>query len=624
MDPDLLSYYNQELQHVREVGGEFAKEFPKIASRLGLSGFDCADPYVERLLEGFAFLAARVRLKVDAEFPRFTQYLLEMVYPHYLAPTPSMVVVRLQPDLNEGSLADGFEVKRGTALRSLIGKHEQTACEYRTAHDMSLWPLEVVMAEYLYGAGAVTQLGVPKRTGLKAGVRIRLRTTAGLKFNQISLHSLQFFLRGGGLAFHLYEQLLGNTLAVALKPAKSPAPWVKLLPAGSVKSVGFDDDHALLPYTSRSFKGYRLMQEYFAFPERFLFVQLSDLQKAIRNCDEDELDIVFLLNRANSNIKEAIDASYFELFCTPAINLFPKRTSRIHLTNKTDEYHIVPDRERPMDYEIFSVNEVLGFGTSAKKEQEFLPFYGAKKFLESRAESAYYSLHREPRLLSTKQRRIGRRSSYIGSEVFISLVDANEAPFSSGLKQLGLDTLCTNRDLPLHVPLDTGTTDFTIQTGAPVQCVKCVAGPTKPRASTAKKDTAWKFINHLSLNYLSLMDSDEKQGAAALRELLSLYGDNSDISIRKQIDGVFSIRSERAVRRMGHSGPVTFGRGLEILVRCDELAFEGGGVFLLGSILEQFFSRYSSINSFTETVISTIDRGEVMRWPVRIGNREVI
>ncbi len=198
MDPRLLEYYDRELQYIREMGGEFALEFPKIAGRLGLDGFECADPYVERLLEGFAFLAARVQFKVDAEFPRFTQHLLEMVYPHYLSPTPSMAVVQVLPNLNEGALADGFTIPRGSQLRSGIVEGEQTACEYRTAHEVTLWPLEIIEAEYLGGPGEVAGLGIPKRQGVKAGLRLRMRCTAGLQIAKLALERLPSVPEGWG------------------------------------------------------------------------------------------------------------------------------------------------------------------------------------------------------------------------------------------------------------------------------------------------------------------------------------------------------------------------------------------------------------------------------------------
>jgi type VI secretion system protein ImpG len=624
MDPLLLKYYNRELQYLREMGGEFAEEFPKIAGRLGLNAFECADPYVERLLEGFAFLAARVQLKVDAEFPRFTQHFLEMVFPHYLSPVPSMAVVQLVPDPNEASLQNGVVIPRGSQLRSQIGKGEQTACEYCTAHDVTLWPLQLCEAEYLASASAVANLGVPSRPGLKAGLRLRLRSTAGLHFNHLALDRLALFLRGGEVAVSVYEQLTANLLDLTLHFGQRPLPRSLSIGASAVKRLGFEDQQALLPITARSFRGYRFLQEYFAFPERFLFIELTGLQPAVRRCEAADLDLVFLFDRSHAQLAEAVDASHFNLFCTPAINLFAKQADRVHITPHLSEYHIVPDRTRPMDFEVYSVSEVLGFGARAEPEIQFLPFYELKEQSSYRQHKAYYTLYREQRRPSTKQRRYGTRSSYIGSETYIALVNDREAPFSSSLKQLGIRLLCTNRDLPLHMPLGVGHSDFTLQTGAPVDSIRCLAGPTKPRASNVQRETAWQVISHLALNYLSLVDNNSEQGAAALRQLLMLYADSGEPSIRKQIEGVLSIRSRPIVRRIDTPGPITFGRGLELAVSCDEAAFEGSGVILLGAVLDQFFARYVSINSFTETVIKTTQRGEIMRWPARIGKRPTV
>jgi type VI secretion system protein ImpG len=629
MDPRLLKYYNHELQHIREMAGEFAQEYPKIASRLGLDGFECADPYVERLLEGFAYLSARVQLKVDAEFPRFTQHLLEMVYPHYLSPTPSMALVQCQPDLMEGSLNEGFLIAKQTSLRGHIGKGEQTACEYRTAHDLTLWPIELIEAEYLNSINAVTNLGIPSLSGLKAGIRLRLKTTAGLTFNQIKLNNLPLYLRGvGELPMQIYEQLLANSIAVVVQPTKRLPAWQHIVKQSAVLPVGFSQDEALLPYTPRSFQGYRLLQEFFAFPERYMFVELTQLQAALQQCSDKEIDIIILLNRSNPHLVNEIDNTRFALFCTPAINVFPKRADRIHLTNQTNEYHIVPDRTRPLDYEIYQIREVTGFGSTSDDQQAFLPFYQVSSDQSHAQQRAYYSVIRSPRVISAKQKLQGPRSSYAGNEIYISIVDANEAPFKSELRQLGLETLCTNRDLPLQAPMDIRKTDgsriadFTIQTGAPVEFIFCLA-VTKPRPSNADKDTAWKLINHLSLNYLSLLNNSEKDGASAFRSLLSLYGDNSDLSFRKQIEGVLFIQSKPIVRRINTAGPIVFGRGLEITLTVDESAFEGSGVFLLGMVVEQFFAQYVSLNSFTETVLKTSDRGEIMRWPMRLGQRQL-
>lgn len=657
MEPRLLQYFERELRHLREVGGEFARDFPKIAGRLGLDEFECADPYVERLLEGFAFLAARVQLKVDAEFPVFTQHLLDIVYPHYLAPTPSMAVVQFSPDLNEGTLGGGFTIPRDTPLRSRISKGEQTPCEYRTAHDVTLWPLEIVEVEYLASRSAVANAGLESlvtstrstepvsaiRRNLKAGLRLRLRSRAGLKLNQLALDRLPLYLRGAGeLPMRIYEQLLANQIAVIAKPVGLTVDLLHTAGALAMVRMGFSDAEALLPVSRRSFQGYRLLQEYFAFPERFMFAELRGLAAVIETFDCAEVDLFVLLDRVNPELVEGVTARHFVLFCTPAINLFPKRADRINLSLADAEFHIVADRSRPMDYEVHSVLEVTGFGADPGAGQEFLPFYGSSSSYRRPDERAYYTLRREKRQLSSRQRREGARSSYIGNEVFIALVDADAAPYAENLSQLGLKVLCTNRDLPLLMPVSTGEmaggggparqaddqaadrTDFTLQIGAPVQSIRCLVGPTRPRPAPAEGDVAWRLISHLSLNYLSLCDADPKHGAMALRELLTLYADRHDHGIRKQIEGVLNIASRNAVRRIDAAGPIVFGRGLEITLELEESAFEGSGVFLIGAVLEQFFARYASINAFTETVIRTTERGEIMRWPIRMGRRHTL
>ncbi len=623
MDPRHLEYYNRELQHIREIGGEFAAEFPKIAGRLGLSGFECADPYVERLLEGFAFLAARVQLKIDAQFPTFTQHLLEMVYPHYLAPTPSMAVVQFQPNLAEGALAEGYVLPRNSSLKGGLGTGQETACEYRTAHKTTLWPLELTAAEYFVHAGPVvkTDLTVLKRS--KAGIRLRLRCTAGLTFDRLALDCLTLFLRGADeLPFRLYELLAAKPVAVIVQPTLRPLPWYDLLEPSSIVPRGFADEEALLPYPPASFQGYRNLHEYFAFPERFLFVELRGLSKSLRRTPNSEIDIIVLLPRRDPALETGVDASNFALFCTPAINLFPKRCDRIRLSDGVHEHHLIPDRTRPLDYEVYRVDGVTGHSRGDQESQAFLPFYAAPDLTVHGDHPAYYNLRRIPRRLSSRQRREGPRTSYIGSEVFLDLVDTAQAPYRGDLHQLAVTTLCTNRDLPLQLPIGTGNSDFKVKENAPVKATRVVAGPTPPRPSHAHGDTAWRLISHLSLNYLSIVDGTQ-DGAAALRELLSLYGNSTDAAIHKQIEGVRSVASKPITRRLPGVRPVTYARGLEITLDCDETAFEGSGVFLLGSVLERFFARYAAINSFTETVLTT-NRGEIMRWPPTIGRRQIL
>lgn len=626
MDPRLLQYYNLELRHLHEMGAEFAQEFPKIAARLGMNGLEVADPYVERLLEGVGFLAARVQLKLDAEFPRFTQALLEIVHPHYLAPTPSMLVAELKPDPKEPNLATGTRVvPRGTAMQGLQGADDLTGCEFRTAQDVTLWPVEIVSASYFSFAPDLPLNTLPIAQRIKGGLRIRLRTTAGLKFAQTSLDRLCFYLSGPDeVANRLCELCLGTGLGALVMPAKGTPRWHELLPPANIRPVGFTDDQALLPVTLRSFQGYRLLQEYVVFPQRYRFFEITGLAPAVKRSTTDEIELVILLGRGDPTFESVVDASNFALFCTPAINLFPKRADRIHVTDGTHEYHVVADRTRPLDFEIHEVTEVVGHGIGAESQQEFLPFYAAYSTHKPQQQSAYFTTRREPRLISSTQKRRGPRSSYIGTEVFLSLVDPAQAPYSGNLRQLSVQTLCTNRDLVLQMPIGVGTSDFSLDVAAPVTSVRVVAGPSRPYSPLADGAVSWRAISHLALNYLSLVNSTPQEGAAALRDMLELYAPSADATTRKQMEGVRSVAVTPVVRRLRAPGPLAFGRGLEITVTVDEMAFEGGSAFLLGSVLHHFFTRYVAINSFTETVLRSESRGEINRWVPRWGARPTL
>ncbi|MBN1669516.1 MAG: type VI secretion system baseplate subunit TssF [Kiritimatiellae bacterium] len=624
MDRRLLRYYDRELQHLRATAGEFAREFPKIAGRLALDEFACADPYVERLLEGFAFLAARVQLKYDSEFPRFTQSILETVYPHYLAPTPSMAVVQFAPDTTDAGLAEGIEIARGETLRSIIGKGDRTACEYRTGHPVTLWPLSIGQVDYY--TRELIALELPDGVSGKAGLRIRLEAGAGLKFSAMKTDRLAVFLRGAGeLPMRLYEQVFAHARHVLLQPPDKPIAWRNVLPADrSIRRVGFADEQALLPCGARSFQGYRILQEYFAFPPRYLFFELNGLAASVARCEGNRLDVILLFDEPDVELENRVDASNFGLFCVPIVNLFPKRLDRIHLSDRFSEFHVVPDRTRPMDFEVYRIEEVTGHGVQAGDEQPFHPFYASSDFDTGEGGGAYYAVHRVPRMLSSREKQRGTRTSYEGSEVYISLVDAKAAPYRSDLRQLGVSALCTNRDLPLLMPTGRGETDFTTDASLPVTAIRCVAGPTGPRHSFAEGEVSWRAISHLSLNYLSLVDGAGAEGASALRDLLKLYGDASDPEIRRQVEGLQSVASRPVTRRIFTSGPIAFVRGLEITLTFDEEAFEGTGVFLLGAVLECFFSKYVSVNSFAETIVRTKDRGEIMRWQPRLGQRHLL
>ena len=624
MDPRLLRHYNQELLHLREMGAEFAAQFPKIASRLRIDSLEVSDPYVERLLEGFAFLTARVQLKLEAEFPRFTQRVAEILYPQFLAPVPSMLIAQLKPELGNAGLSSGLTINRASILRAHPAKAGGTQCQFRTAHDTTLWPIEIVGAEYFTHAANVPLGGKPEWKKYAGGIRISLRTTAGLDFSQIALSDLRMHIAGpDDVAFRLYELICANALGIVVTSGKGNASVSRFIEPDVIEPVGFDEEHALLPVTLRGFEGYRLIQEYFAFPQRFLFFDLCGIGETLRQVGGRDAELVILFSRGDASLLQSVDAASFALNCVPAINLFDHRCDRIHVTGGAPDQHVVPDRVRPMDFEIHGITSVTGFGVGLDSERTFQPLYSAFH-LEHHTQAAYFTVQREPRTLSATQKREGPRSSYIGSEVFLSLVDPNEAPYPDALQQLGITATCSNRDLPLLMPVGIMQTDLTLEESAPVLSIKVIKGPSRPLSALASSSSAWRLINQLTLNHLSLVDTDDEQGAAALRQMLRLYVNDDDAVHQRQIDGLRSVMKQQVVRRLPMPGPIAFGRGVQLELAVDEPAFEGVSAFLFGSVMERFFARHVSINSFTVTRVRSLTRGLIMNGRPRCGARPIM
>ena len=534
MDRRLLEHYNEELRHLRGMASEFARDFPKIAGRLSLnadSKIQCDDPYVERLLEGVAFLAARVHLKLDAEFPRFTQGMLETIYPDYLCPIPSMAIVKFEPEEQEGALAPGLVIPRGTSLRSQLGKGERTACTFTTAHPVRLLPLQ--LAEARYFIRDLAELNLPATLGARAALRLRIKKTIPESFQEIAAAPLVFHVRGADeLPGRIYEQIFSQKLRLVVQsPAGRKLPGT-VFPAECVQPVGFGSDQALLPPAPHGFEGYRLLREYFVFPERFLFFELSGFQSALATVTGDEVDLIIPLAEPDTRLEGRVDKSSFDLFCTPIINLFEKTLDRIPISHRVSEFHLVPDRNRALDFEVYKLTSVTGYGETPDQEQPFHPFYQARD-TEMDA-NAFYAVNRVSRLLSEHERPLGKyRSDYGGTDTYLSIVDGDMAPCRTDLRQLGIRALCTNRHLPIQMTRGIGARDFELdKVSAPVASIRILSGPTKPLPSMVISGRgaedqripsgrfAWRLISHLSLNYFSLLDRGADVGAEGLRDLL--------------------------------------------------------------------------------------------------------
>ncbi|MFT7594267.1 MAG: type VI secretion system protein ImpG [Paracoccaceae bacterium] len=615
MDTRLMKHYESELMYLRDMGAEFAAAYPKIAARLGMEGVEVLDPYVERLLEGVAFLSARVQLELELQYPAFTSNLLEIVYPHYLAPTPSMMIAAFEPDTSNAAIKDGYVLPRHSVLRSRLMEGEQTPCEFRTAAETTIWPVEIAEAEYIDGRGELVAAGVAGSAEARAGIRLRLRRTDGEAIADLAMDKLVLHLNGSaGNNWLLLELLCTQARGLVGRSTDRRADWVERLPDAEVVQRGFEEDEALLPTPKRTFDGYRLLQEYFAMPERFLFVELQGLQPALKKAAGSDVDIYILLKEGRREVAPQVVPDAFTLNAVPAVNLFPKRCDRVQISARDTEQHVVANRTAGMDFEIYALQSVVGISGEGADDITFRPFYSATDFTASgETHPAYYTLRRRMRQRSEKERLRGVRTSYLGSEVYLTLVDRGQAPYSADMEQLAVRALCTNRDLPML--LATGDANvFQLPEGGPIKSVRLPVSPTRPHPTLAQGDTAWRLISHLSLNYLSIADSGQADGAEALRELIGLYAPLGDRVTEKQLEGVVSVTSRPIVRRMSDDVLSTALRGLEITIGFDESFFEGTSVYVLGAVLERFFRRYATINSFTETVLTTQKRGEIARW----------
>jgi type VI secretion system protein ImpG len=622
MDARLLQYYERELRLLRELGAPFARHFPKIAGRLAPEELNHADPYVERLLEGFAYMAARVHLKIDTEFPRFTSQLMELVYPHYLPPTPSMAIVQLNPDARQRGVSQGAVVPAGTTLRAHTPLRDVTPCDYRTAHDVELWPIEIESAEYTAAVSDIAALAArspQSNTPVKALLRVRLRCLEGARFNRLRMQRLRFFLRGGDeISAKLYEQLLTSAAGLWLRWGPDPVRECAVVSdPNPLRAVGFRDDEALLPVSARTFQGYRLLQEYFAFPSRYDFVDAFGLTQGTLRCNSDRMELLVPLTRYEPALEGAIDGARLSLFATPAINLFPRWCGRLPMPARNHELHVVPDRTRPLDFEVHSITQVSEVSTVTGDERVFTPLNAAHRHTHDAASGAHYTLERRARALSTTRRRYGSRTPYVGSEVFVTLSDPKGNHLPSSQRQLAVQALCTNRDLPLLLGLGRGGNDFSLLGEFPVSSARCITGPTTPRSTPVDSDhadQAFRLIAHLAPSYLSLCQQDGS--AERLRGLLGLYAQLGDPMLQRHVSGIRAITAAPKERVFAGAGPRTMIRGLEVSLTCEERAFSGHGVFTLASVLAAFFAKHAGINSFTDTVLHTEERGEVYRWPM--------
>ena len=600
MQEVLLEYYERELSILRQMGQEFAQSYPKVAGRLQLEANKCEDPHVERLIQAFAFLAARVHLKIDDEFPEITDALLGMLYPHYLAPIPSMSIVEFLLDPEQGKLTSGYIMPAGTQLYSR--PIDGTQCRFRTCYPTTLWPLTVASVK-VQPADRALPGGKPG-----AVIKLELQSQGGLTFKDLQIEHLRFYLHGAPVAYSLYELLLNHThevrcLVAGGKPGDKPV----VLPAGSLRPVGFGMEEGLLPYPSQALLGYRLLQEYFSFPQKFLFVELSGLQRVVKAGIGNKLDIEIVVDQP-PRADYTPTTETFRLGCTPVVNLFAQTAEPIRLDQTQHEYRIIPEVRRPLANEIYSIDAVSLVSGHKETVKPVHPLYSLKHPRSEREQSAFWYHTRKP----------SERRGDAGTEVFISLVDLELDPSLPAGDTLIVSTTCTNRNLVSRLPMDDARGDFELEKAAPVSRIRALVKPTHPLQPPLGGQTQWRLISHLSLNYLSLC----AEGPQALQEILRLYDFSDSSIVHQQIEGITAVSSRRVTRRPVSMGWNGFCRGMEITLEFDENKYVGSSVYLFASVLEQFFGLYASLNSFTQLLARTQQRERPLKqWPPRAGEQ---
>ncbi|MBI4848472.1 MAG: type VI secretion system baseplate subunit TssF [Nitrospirae bacterium] len=601
MDDKLLNYYEQELTFIRKMGVEFAKKYPKLAGRLLLEPDKCEDPFTERLIEAFAFLSARIHNKIDDDFPEITESLLGILYPHYTNPIPSMSIVRFEP-VRQNIPEAGYKLNRNTMLYSKpVGG---TPCQFTTSYPVTLWPVEVVSA-------SLQDLKRPVKDARQV-ISIQMKSFNNINFSQMNWEGLRFYLNGPHQhIYHLYELLFNNVCHVECeyKNKKGVTGRISLSP-DDIRPVGFGPGEIMLPYTSRSFPGYLLLFEYFCFPEKFLFFDLGGLGQFKKHDMGDTLDIWIYINKeAKSTL--AVNKDTFCLNATPVINLFKRIAEPVRVEQMKTSYPVIPDIRRREATEIFTIDRVSASSTSSPgKEIEFSPFYSIKHHLDE----DYMNIHRA--YWYTQRQPSGKKGDN-GTEVSLHFADLDFDAIDPDAEILTIHATCSNRDLPARLPFGDPAGDFDLEIAAPVSRINCLLKPTPSRRPSLGGALQWRLISHLSLNYLSIVQGGED----ALKEILRLYDFDNSPSTRQQINGITSIQSQYATKRVGMS----FARGVRVTVELDEDKFVGAGLYLFASVLQRFLGQYVSVNSFSQLIVKTIQRKEVLKeWAPLSGNQVLL
>ncbi|WP_224361406.1 type VI secretion system baseplate subunit TssF [Hyalangium versicolor] len=599
---ELLQAYQRELAWLRGAGAEFAASYPKLAARLRLGASEVGDPHVERLIEAFAFLTARVQHAFDSDLPELSTTLLGLLAPHLVEPLPSLSIACFEVDTAAGLPLAGHRIERGTQL--LAEPRPGQTCRFRTCAPVTLWPLRVVDASL---ESPLSFSWLRSRRDVSAVLRIRLEAREA-RLADLQLEQLQFFLDGPPeVAFRLYELLTCHARSVALVPDGSPDE-PRFQPADSLRQLGFDPEEAVLPSLPHVHRGYRLLQEYFAFPEKFLFFELA-LERACVQASQQALEVFVLLDGVPPE-GLSLTPETFRLGCTPIVNLFPKLAEPIRLDQRRTEYPVVPDYRRQQELELHSVLSVTAATDEAGHTRAVEPLFSWRHPESGEEPRAFWYARRQP-----TGRALGP-----GSHVLLSFVDLELDPHLPAEQTLQVHTLCTNGELP--VQLGPGAV-LQVEERVPVGAIRCLRRPTPPRTPPDRGPMLWQLVSLLSLNHLSLTSGP--QALEALEELLRLHDVSGGQACEQQLQGLTGLECRPVVRQRGWDAWRGFCRGLEITLTFDESLYVGGSALLLAAVLHHFLGLYAPVDSFTQLVARSEQREDIWkRWPPMAGDAPLV
>jgi type VI secretion system protein ImpG len=598
---NLLPFYERELGFLRRYSREFSEKYPKIAGDLLMAGEVCEDPHIERMIQSFALMTARISKRLDDDFPEFTEALLEVLYPHYLRPFPSCSIARFDYSAGAGQLTEAQVIARGTELvtRSVKG----VACKFRSIYDVAIAPIKI--DDVKFDAIFESPESVLLPTGGSSKVSLRLSSTSEQPLLGKNTDNLRIFVDGEPtFCAALLDSLFLRTLVVYVQ-VEDTLQWVRL-PKVPLMPVGYSEQESLIDFPERSHPAYRLLTEYFSFPEKFNFFDLdlpAVAQKLKHECKSFVLHFVFSGVRADSNTARTLgnlNKNNLLLGCTPVINLFKQRGEPIRVTHAAAHYPVIANSRSAYAHEVYSVESVKLVKQTLQGETvtEVKPFYSLKHGSTAEKNGRYWTLRRDE--------LIGIKSP--GYETEISIVDVDFNPAKPETDTLSIDLTCTNRDIPSMLGYGLSGGDLFLEGGALVKQISFLRKPTLTCRFERGRGAHWRLISHLSLNHLSLA----QKGIEAFQETLRLYDLPRSAINEKILAGVVAIDHQPTSKWLSGKPFSCLARGIEITLTIDEENFVGSGLHVFSNVLDHFFSLYVHINSFTQISLKSKKSGEIL------------